>query len=75
LKAHKKYNLFIVEPFIAAQWHPTKNGDLLPENFLPKSHKKIWWKCDKEDDHEWESRISDRTIGRGCRYCAGKRKL
>ena len=28
-------------PELAAQWHPTKNGDLKPENFTAGSNKRI----------------------------------
>lgn len=34
---------------LAKQWHPTKNGDLTTFDVFPKSHKKVWWKCDKGD--------------------------
>jgi len=55
------------------EWQPTKNQPLLPENLTSGSGKKVWWKCPKGADHEWEARIADRTIGRGCLLCAGKR--
>jgi len=71
-KLTKDYNLEVLYPDIAKQWHPTKNGDLKPKNFLPLSHKKIWWKCDK--DHEYDARISHRTgRNQGCSYCANKK--
>lgn len=55
-------------PVIAAQWHPTKNGDSLPENFLPGSDDTVWWICEK--GHEYPCKISARTRGRGCRRCS-----
>ena len=58
-------------PEIANQWHPTKNGELTSDQVVAKSHKKIWWICDK--GHEWESPIDNRTRGRGCPVCTGKR--
>jgi glutaredoxin len=34
------------------------------------SHKKVWWKCDKSDDHEWKTRAMNRIFGKtGCPYC------
>ena len=50
-----------------------KNGDLKPSDVTPKSEKMVWWlgKC----GHEWQARISDRSRGRDCPYCAGKRLL
>jgi superfamily II DNA or RNA helicase len=60
-------------PKIAAEWHPTKNGDLTPEQVGRGSEKKAWWlgAC----GHEWDASIKDRTSGRGCPVCAGKRIL
>ena len=29
-------------PDLAAEWHPTKNGEKLPEDFLHGSNKKVW---------------------------------
>ena len=56
-------------PKLAKQWHPTKNGNLTPNDFTGGSHKKVWWKCDKGDDHEWKTTISDRSNGRDCPFC------
>lgn len=38
-------SLFDNNPEIAAEWHPTKNGELLPSQVLPNSNQKVWWKC------------------------------
>ena len=43
----KKKSLAETHPEVAKQWHPTKNGDLTPNNVTPGSNKKAWWKCDK----------------------------
>ena len=60
-------------PEVAAQWHPTKNGDLTPEQIVGGSGKKVWWKCPKGTDHEWKGSIDNRTgLGRGCPACAGR---
>jgi hypothetical protein len=63
----KDNNLRVMNPGLAKQWHPTKNGSLRPEHVRPKSSKMVWWICNK--GHEWMSRVSDRTIGRGCPHC------
>jgi hypothetical protein len=60
-------------PHLVKEWHPTKNGELRPENFTHGSNKKVWWKCPKDDDHEWEACISDRSRGSGCPFCDGKK--
>jgi len=63
----------ILKPDLAAEWHPTNNGDLKPYNFTIKSGKKVWWRCDKADDHEWSAKISDRSNGSDCPYCNGNK--
>ena len=47
----KDNNLTKVKPEIATEWHPTKNGDLKPEEFNTASRKMIWWLCPK--GHEY----------------------
>ena len=61
-------------PEIAAEWHPTKNGDLTPDQILAGSGKKVWWlgKC----GHEWDAVISHRTANKtGCPFDSGNRLL
>lgn len=64
-------DLATVNPELAAQWHPTKNGDLKPADVTAGSKKKVWWRCD--NGHEWEASINHRAKGTGCPYCAGKK--
>jgi hypothetical protein len=59
-------------PEKAKFWHPTKNGDLTPFNVYPGSGKKVWWKCDKNDKHEWIAPIDEVKRGRKCAVCAGR---
>ena len=61
-------------PEIATEWHPTKNGDLTPDLVVAGSGKKVWWKCPKGTDHEWQARLADRTGTNksGCPFCAGQ---
>ncbi len=70
-KASDEYNLAVINPELAAQWHPRKNGDLTPYHVTPNSGKKVWWLC--ESGHEWETSITKRN-GRqcGCPYCSGR---
>ena len=66
-------------PDIAAQWHPTKNGSIAPQDVLYRNGRKvrvretkIWWKCNKADDHEWQATIRSRTSSHnGCPFCRG----
>lgn len=69
-KVVKSNCLATINPELSGEWHPTKNGEVTPENVTPESSKKVWWKCPEGDDHEWEARITDRAKGRGCGVCA-----
>lgn len=66
-KATEQYNLHIVNPNLAKEWHPTRNGDLNPRNVTPGSGKKVWWIC--AQGHEWEATIYSRNRGSGCSSC------
>ena len=61
-------SLSILFPEIAKEWHPTKNGKLTPFMVNPFSHKKVWWKCYKEDNHEWTTTVGNRQLS-SCPYC------
>lgn len=60
-------DLKTINPKLAKEWHPTKNGALQPSMVAPKSSKKVWWICSK--GHEWEAKINDRSHGTGCPIC------
>jgi hypothetical protein len=62
--------LAILNPGLAKQWHPTKNGDLTSRDITPGSNKKVWWMCTK--GHEWQASVHSRSTGRGCPYCSGR---
>ena len=65
-------SLLTTRPEIAAEWHPTKNGDLTPDKVTNGTHSKFWWKCPVADDHEWEASPDSRTRT-GCPCCAGQK--
>lgn len=59
-------------PEIAKEWHPTKNGNIVPNNIRPKSNRKYWWKC-KKCGYEWQSSANNRIAHKsGCPACAGR---
>ena len=61
-------------PALARQWHPTRNGALIPRNVVIGSQKHVWWKCPAAPDHEWRAVVDSRAIrGLGCPYCARKK--
>jgi hypothetical protein len=69
-----EYNLAVMHPDLAAEWHPTLNGELRPDQFLPKSNKTAWWLC--KNSHTWKSNINSRSAGRcGCPDCRTERQL
>lgn len=68
----KGYNdLASLYPELAKEWHPTKNGEILPNNVSAKTSKKYWWlgKC----GHEWDSAVRSRIKGIGCPICSNQR--
>ena len=46
-----------MNPKIAAEWHPTKNGALLPDMVAVKANRMAWWMCHKH--HLWYVHPSD----------------
>ena len=73
INLEKERSLLAINPNIATEWHPTKNGKLLPEHVTPSSNKKVWWIC--KEGHEWEAVINSRNKGIGCPYCVGKKAI
>jgi len=58
-----------VNPRLATEWDYERNTvDIRCVTF--KSNMKVWWKCEK--GHTWKATVCNRTIGKGCPYCAGK---
>jgi len=68
-KIVKENSLGTVNPSLVEQWHPTKNGKLTPFDVAPSSISKVWWKCPKGDDHEWQATVNHRATGTGCPKC------
>jgi hypothetical protein len=65
--------LSFVNPDLLSQWHPTRNEKLNPSELSRGSGKKVWWKCQKGTDHEWEAAISSRVNGNGCPFCSNRK--
>ena len=55
-------------PDIAAEWHPTKNGDRKPEYYFPSSTETVWWKC-SNCGYEWQQLIVTRKRSGRCPNC------
>ena len=56
-----------INPTLAKEWHPARNGSLTPRDVTAKTGKKVWWICSK--GHEWEAIVSNRSNGTGCPHC------
>jgi len=62
-------------PDIAAEWHPTRNGDLKPEDTAEFASRIVWFNC-RAAGHEWSAKVGNRTaLGQGCPVCAGQKVL
>lgn len=60
-------------PGIAAQWHPTLNETLTPDQVHPTDKLKVYWICHK--GHIWRTRILQRVYRKtGCPVCNHSRK-
>lgn len=66
-------------PDLAAQWHPTLNGDVTPFSVAFHSNDNAWWLYPYDDpetgkhfDFVWESKIDNRTREPGCPFLTGK---
>lgn len=65
----KGYNdLATVNPKLAGEWHPSKNGELTPCDVTSGSGKRVWWLC--PIGHEYQATIHDRnTDNTQCPIC------
>ncbi len=71
LRSLGEYSLCATHPHLAAEWHPHKNGVWTPDQFLPGSQTRVWWRCRKDKEHCWRTKIGDRVFHEtGCPYCA-----
>ena len=67
-------DLATTHPALAAEWHPSKNGTLTPDQVLSGAKRAVWWKCKK--GHEWQAMIYSRTFaGSGCPICSNRKIL
>ena len=59
-------------PELLREWHPTKNGELKPEEVTHGSDRSVWWLCPK--GHEYDSIIYSRTgkNSTGCPQCSNQ---
>jgi hypothetical protein len=70
MKDMVKNCLQTLNPDLAVEWHPMRNGQLTPSDVTPGSKRKVWWTCTR--GHEWQATVNHRSGGTGCPYCAGQ---
>jgi hypothetical protein len=63
-------SLAVLRPDLAAELHPTRNGDVDPHSLAPTSSRRVWWRC-ASCGHEWETSVAARARGDGCRNAPG----
>ncbi|MFI5998280.1 zinc-ribbon domain-containing protein [Streptomyces sp. NPDC051362] len=54
-------------PEIAAQWHPTRNNHLTPDQIPYGARRNIWWRC--ASGHVWRAMVFKRSAGSSCDQC------
>jgi hypothetical protein len=68
-------SLASLRPDLAAQWHPTRNGELTPGDVGAGSAQKVWWRCPVNPRHEFRAAVNQRADtgarqGTGCPLCS-----
>jgi hypothetical protein len=58
------------KPHLVPEWHPTKNGDMTPDDVSTWSDRKVWWLCPEGD--EYLMSVANRSQGRSCHFCCGR---
>ncbi|MBU5399286.1 DDE-type integrase/transposase/recombinase [Eggerthella lenta] len=51
---------------LIAKWHPTKNGELTPDQVSDRTTREIWWQCPK-CGYEWQENL--RLTHKNARQC------
>lgn len=67
-------DLATTHPEVAAEWHPTFNEGLTPQDVVPGTAKSVHWlsPC----GHAWKTEVRGRTqAGVTCLYCSGQKVL
>ena len=65
-----------LDPALQQQWDHAANARLGNIDIKPYSHKLVWWVCEQCPDghlHRWEASVTNRSAGRGCPQCSGRK--
>lgn len=78
----KTHSLQAKYPEIAKQWHPTKNGDITPNQITACSGDAHWWLCPKKCpqgcEHAYKMIVGNKIKGQGCPFtgcCASSKQF
>ena len=72
-KPSDENNLKVCFPELVKEWHPIKNKKQ-PEEYTKSSGISVWWQCSKNNTHEWEASIVNRSEkANGCPFCSGRK--
>ncbi len=71
----RERSLAVLRPDLAAELHPTRNGELDPARLGAGSKRRLWWRC-ASCGHEWRTTVRGRSSeGYGCPQCARRRRI
>jgi hypothetical protein len=81
-KVIEENSLFFTHPNVALQWDYERNEDrffsdgrkITPKSVSSGSSERVWWKCEKGEDHVWITTIASRR-NHGCPVCAGQKAV
>lgn len=65
-------DLATTHPLLAKMWHPTKNGELTPQDVTYGSGKTVWWIC--KNGHEFRRKIDAHRAIFSCPICSSRRR-
>lgn len=66
-------SLDVINPALASEWHPYKNGERTAHDTSAFCNDTTWWKC--KHGHEWQATVSNRSNGESCPYCSGRKPI
>ena len=69
-RADKRNCLAVINPKLAKEWHPTKNGKLTPNHITTQSIKRVYWLCHKDKNHNWKLTVNQRKWSNVCPQCS-----
>ncbi len=66
-------SLAYCHPELVKEWDYEKNIDVTPETIYSCSYKRVHWICKNNPEHKWTANPANRSYGKGCPYCSGKK--